>query len=328
MVKSVTYRFDINTINKNNNMNTYNKKSLKSIIVKDFKKNRMIYLMALPVLAYYVIFHYGPMYGVIIAFKDFTPAKKILGSPWVGFQWFRDFFSSYYFERLLRNTLLINILSLIFSFPAPIILALLLNELRNEKFKKTVQTISYLPHFISLVVICGMIVNFTSRNGIINDVIALFGGERTTMLLRPELFRPIYIISGIWQGVGWGSIIYLAALSGIDIELYQAAIIDGANRWKQVWHVTLPGILPTIVILLIMRVGSLMSVGYEKIILLYNSSIYETADVISTFVYRKGLLEANYSYSSAVGLFNSVINFILLIIANWFSRKVNETSLW
>jgi len=284
--------------------------------------------LAIPVLAYYIIFHYGPMYGVIIAFKNFTPARGILGSPWVGLQWFKDFFSSYYFGRLLRNTLLINIYSLIFSFPAPIILALLLNELRSQKFKKAVQTISYLPHFISLVVICGMIVNFTARDGIINDIIAFFGGERTTMLLRPELFRSIYVISGIWQSVGWSSIIFLAALSGIDVELYQAAVIDGANRWHQVWHVTLPGILPTIVILLIMRIGSLMSVGYEKIILLYNSSIYETADVISTFVYRKGLLEANYSYSSAVGLFNSVINFLLLIIANWVSRKVNETSLW
>jgi len=325
MAKSAAGKVIGNVVSQNSKIN---KNNLRHVIVKDFKKNKMIYLLAVPVLAYYIIFHYGPMYGVIIAFKNFTPARGILGSPWVGFRWFQEFFSSYYFGRLLRNTLLINIYSLIFSFPAPIFLALLLNELRNQKFKKVVQTISYLPHFISLVVICGMIVNFTARDGILNDIIAFFGGERTTMLLRPELFRTIYVASGIWQGVGWGSIIYLAALAGIDIELYQAAVIDGANRWHQVWHVTLPGILPTIVILLIMRIGSLMSVGYEKIILLYNSSIYETADVISTFVYRKGLLEANYSYSSAVGLFNSVINFLLLIIANWISRKVNETSLW
>ncbi|HHV95895.1 MAG TPA: sugar ABC transporter permease [Clostridiaceae bacterium] len=325
MAKSAAGKVNGNVVSQNSKIN---KNNLRHVIVKDFKKNKMIYLLAVPVLAYYIIFHYGPMYGVIIAFKNFTPARGILGSPWVGFRWFQEFFSSYYFGRLLRNTLLINIYSLIFSFPAPIFLALLLNELRNQKFKKVVQTISYLPHFISLVVICGMIVNFTARDGILNDIIAFFGGERTTMLLRPELFRTIYVASGIWQGVGWGSIIYLAALAGIDIELYQAAVIDGANRWHQVWHVTLPGILPTIVILLIMRIGSLMSVGYEKIILLYNSSIYETADVISTFVYRKGLLEANYSYSSAVGLFNSVINFLLLIIANWISRKVNETSLW
>ena len=304
------------------------KTSYGSMLLKDFKKNHLIYLMGLPVLAYYLIFHYGPMYGVIIAFKNFSPGRGILGSSWVGFQWFQDFFNSYYFGRLLRNTLLINILNLIFSFPAPIILALLLNELRSQKFKKTVQTISYMPHFISLVVICGMIHDFTARDGVINDIIAWFGGEPDTMLLRPELFRPIYIISGIWQGIGWGSIIYLAALSGIDPELYQASLIDGANRWDQVWHITLPGIMPTIVILLILRIGSMMSVGHEKIILLYNASTYETADVISSFVYRKGLLEANYSYSAAVGLFNSVINFILIITANWISRNVNETSLW
>lgn len=284
--------------------------------------------MALPVLAYYIIFHYGPMYGVIIAFKNFSPGRGILGSSWVGFQWFKDFFSSYYFGRLLRNTVLINVLNLIFSFPAPIILALLLNELRHERFKKTVQTVSYLPHFISLVVICGMIHDFTARDGIINDIVEWFGGERKTMLLEPGLFRPIYIISGIWQNVGWDSIIYLAALSGIDQELYEAAVIDGANRWKQTLHITLPGILPTIVILLIMRIGAMMNVGHEKIILLYNSNIYETADVISTFVYRKGLSQANYSYSAAVGLFNSIVNFVLIILANWFSRKATEISLW
>lgn len=298
------------------------------MLVKDFKKNKLIYLMALPVLAYYIIFHYGPMYGVIIAFKNFSPGRGILGSSWVGFQWFKDFFSSYYFGRLLRNTVLINVLNLIFSFPAPIILALLLNELRHERFKKTVQTVSYLPHFISLVVICGMIHDFTARDGIINDIVEWFGGERKTMLLEPGLFRPIYIISGIWQNVGWDSIIYLAALSGIDQELYEAAVIDGANRWKQTLHITLPGILPTIVILLIMRIGAMMNVGHEKIILLYNSNIYETADVISTFVYRKGLSQANYSYSAAVGLFNSIVNFVLIILANWFSRKATEISLW
>ena len=304
------------------------KNSYGSMLVKDFKKNKLIYLMALPVLAYYIIFHYGPMYGVIIAFKNFSPGRGILGSSWVGFQWFKDFFSSYYFGRLLRNTVLINVLNLIFSFPAPIILALLLNELRHERFKKTVQTVSYLPHFISLVVICGMIHDFTARDGIINDIVEWFGGERKTMLLEPGLFRPIYIISGIWQNVGWDSIIYLAALSSIDQELYEAAVIDGANRWKQTLHITLPGLLPTIVILLIMRIGAMMNVGHEKIILLYNSNIYETADVISTFVYRKGLSQANYSYSAAVGLFNSIVNFVLIILANWFSRKATEISLW
>lgn len=307
---------------------TSNKRSIGTILYRDFAKNKLIYLMALPVMAYYIIFHYGPMYGLVIAFKYFAPAKGILGSPWAGVYWFREFFNSYFIERLIKNTLLINVLNLIFSFPAPIILALLLNELRSERYKRSVQTITYLPHFISLVVICGMIHDFTSRDGIINDLVVFFGGERSTMLLNPGLFRPIYIVSEIWQGVGWGSIIYLAALSSIDPELYQAAVIDGANRWKKIWHITLPGILPTIVILLILRVGSMMSIGHEKIILLYNASIYDTADVISSFVYRKGLLESNYSYSTAVGLFNSAINFMLVILANWLSRRATDHSLW
>ncbi|MCK9253289.1 MAG: sugar ABC transporter permease [Clostridiaceae bacterium] len=304
------------------------KRSIGTILYRDFAKNKLIYLMALPVMAYYIIFHYGPMYGLVIAFKYFAPAKGILGSPWAGVYWFREFFNSYFIERLIKNTLLINVLNLLFSFPAPIILALLLNELRSERYKRSVQTITYLPHFISLVVICGMIHDFTSRDGIINDLVVFFGGERSTMLLNPGLFRPIYIVSEIWQGVGWGSIIYLAALSSIDPELYQAAVIDGANRWKKIWHITLPGIMPTIVILLILRVGSMMSIGHEKIILLYNASIYDTADVISSFVYRKGLLESNYSYSTAVGLFNSAINFMLVILANWLSRRATDHSLW
>ena len=304
------------------------KRSIGTILYRDFAKNKLIYLMALPVMAYYIIFHYGPMYGLVIAFKYFAPAKGILGSPWAGVYWFREFFNSYFIERLIKNTLLINVLNLLFSFPAPIILALLLNELRSERYKRSVQTITYLPHFISLVVICGMIHDFTSRDGIINDLVVFFGGERSTMLLNPGLFRPIYIVSEIWQGVGWGSIIYLAALSSIDPELYQAAVIDGANRWKKIWHITLPGIMPTIVILLILRVGSMMSIGHEKIILLYNASIYDTADVISSFVYRKGLLESNYSSSTAVGLFNSAINFMLVILANWLSRRATDHSLW
>ena len=291
-------------------------------------RNWQLYLMLLPVVVYFVVMAYGPMYGVLLAFKDYKVRRGILGSPWAGVYWFREFFNSYFIERLIKNTLLINVLNLLFSFPAPIILALLLNELRSERYKRSVQTITYLPHFISLVVICGMIHDFTSRDGIINDLVVFFGGERSTMLLNPGLFRPIYIVSEIWQGVGWGSIIYLAALSSIDPELYQAAVIDGANRWKKIWHITLPGIMPTIVILLILRVGSMMSIGHEKIILLYNASIYDTADVISSFVYRKGLLESNYSYSTAVGLFNSAINFMLVILANWLSRRATDHSLW
>ncbi len=297
-------------------------------IKTDIIRNKYIYIMALPVVAYYIIFHYAPMYGAIIAFKEFNPALGIMGSPWVGFKHFKSFFEGVYFWRLVRNTLLISVYSLIWGFPAPIILALLLNEVKNKYFKRTVQTVSYLPHFISLVVVCGIIKDFTSTDGVINDIIEFLGGERTNFLMIPEWFRPIYVGSGIWQEVGWGSIIYLAAITNIDPQLYEAATIDGASRWKQTWHITLPGIVPTIVILLILRLGGLMSVGFEKIILLYNSATMETADVISSYVYRRGLLDFDYSFSAAVGLFNSVINLILITSANRLSRKVSETSLW
>lgn len=295
---------------------------------RDLIVHRAIYLMALPVVAYYLLFHYGPMYGATIAFRQFTPSKGILASEWIGLRHFYSFFGSHYIGRVVRNTVLINVYQLLFGFPAPIILALLLNELRSHLFKRTVQTISYMPHFISIMVVSGLIINFGSRDGVFNDLIVLLGGQRSNLLMRPELFRSIYVSSEIWQRVGWGSIIYLAALTGVDPELYQAARIDGANRWKQTLHITLPGIMPTITILLILQIGQMMNVGFEKIILLYNGATYETADVISSFVYRKGLLEFDYSYSAAVGLFNSVINFSLLIGANTISRKVNETSLW
>lgn len=295
---------------------------------KDLKVNKSVYVMFLPVLAYYIIFHYKPMYGAIIAFKDYTPIKGILGSEWIGFKNFIDFFSSFYFGRVLRNTLVISFSTLIFGFPAPIILALLINELKSKLFSRTVQTVTYMPHFISMVVIAGIIRTFTMDTGIINDIIAFFGGERVTLLSQPQMFVPVYVLSGIWQEVGWGSIIYLAAMAGIDQELYEAAKIDGAGRWKQTIHVTLPCLAPTIIILLILRMGSLLNVGFEKIILLYSPATYETADVISSFVYRKGLQEFNWSFSSAVGLFNQVINFALLISANWISKRVNESSLW
>lgn len=301
---------------------------LRDTIKKDIKRNKLLYMMMVPVLAFYIIFHYVPMYGATIAFKDFSPASGILGSQWVGIKHFSNFFGSYHFSRVVKNTFNISIASLVFGFPAPIILALLINELKNKTFTKTVQTITYLPHFVSLVVIAGMIRDFTSLNGVINDVITLLGGERTVLLSRPELFVPIYVISGIWQEVGWGSIIYLAALSGIDQEIYEASNVDGAGRWRQTLHITLPGILPTIVILLILKIGTLLSVGFEKIILLYNPATYSTADVISSFVYRRGLQNLDYSFSAAVGLFNSVINFSLLIASNYMSKKINETSLW
>lgn len=299
-----------------------------SRLAKDLHRNKYLYMMAIPVIAYYIIFHYKPMYGALIAFKDFSPIKGIMGSPWVGFKHFFDFFNDYYFVRIVRNTIVISFSSLIFGFPAPIILALLMNELKNRTFTRAVQTITYMPHFISLVVICGLIRSFTADDGVVTYIFSILGAEKVSMLNKSELFVPIYVISGIWQGVGWGSIIYLSALQSIDVQLYEAATIDGAGYLRQAWHITLPGIMPTIVIMLILRMGHLMSVGYEKVILLYNPAIYETSDVISSYVYRKGLLEFNWSYSSAVGLFNSVINFMMLIIANKISRKVNETSLW
>jgi putative aldouronate transport system permease protein len=295
---------------------------------KELAKNRYVYAMAVPVAAYFIIFKYIPMYGATIAFKDFSPGTGIFGSPWVGFKHFVNFFTSYYFGRLLRNTILISLLQLAFGFSAPILLALLMNELRNRAFKRTVQTISYLPHFISIMVICGILVDFLGRDGLVNDVIAFFGGKRANLLVNPGLFRPIYVGSGIWQTIGWESIIYLAALTVVDPQLYEAAVVDGAGRWKQAIHITLPGIMSMVVIMLILRLGQLMSVGFEKIILLYNPLTYETADVISTFVYRKGLQEAAYSYSAAVGLFNAIINFALLVSANWLSKRVSETSLW
>lgn len=304
------------------------KQSLGKRLKDDFQRNRALYLMALPVLAFYIIFHYVPMYGAIIAFKDFSPMKGILGSEWIGIQHFKDFFGSIYFSRILFNTLNISISTLIFGFPAPIILALLINELRSKVFSRTVQTVTYMPHFVSLVVICGLIKEFTLDTGVVNQVLSVFGWKPVSMLNKPELFVPIYVISNIWQEVGWGSIIYLAALTSIDPQLYEAAKIDGAGRFKQLIHITIPGILPTIVILLILRMGRLLNVGFEKIILLYNPAIYETADVISSFVYRKGLLEFNWSYSAAVGLFNSIINFVMLWSTNWISRRLKGESLF
>ncbi|MFE4570758.1 ABC transporter permease [Paenibacillus chitinolyticus] len=304
------------------------KKRTRTGLLLDIRKNKLLYVMLLPVLLYYVVFHYAPMYGAIIAFKDFSPRLGIWGSEWVGFAHFETFFSGAYFWRTIKNTILISLNELVFGFPAPIILALLLNEVRNSVFKRTVQTVTYMPYFISLVVICGIIKDFTASSGVINDIIAFFGGERLTLLLEPEWFRTIYVSSGIWQHIGWGTIIYLAALTGIDQEQYEAAKMDGAGRWKQMLNVTLPGLMPTIIILLILELGRMMNVGFEKIILLYNPSTFDTADVVSSYVYRVGLQEFNYSFSSAVGLFNSAVNFTLLLGSNWISRKLNSTSLW
>ena len=297
-------------------------------VKKDWMRNRSLYLMIIPVLIFFILFHYKPMYGAIIAFNDYTPALGIAESPWVGWDNFTRFFSSVYFGRLIRNTILLSFYSLLFGFPAPIILALLLNEVKNKKFKGLTQTVTYLPHFISLIVVTGMLVDFSMTSGLFNDIIELFGGERSPLLQNPDLYRTIYVASGIWQEIGWGSIIYLSALSGVDSQLYEAAQIDGAGKWKQLIHVTLPGIAPTIIIMFILKMGTLMNMGYEKTILLYNPATYETADIISSYIYRIGLLEQDWSYSTAIGLFNSVINLGLLLITNKIARKCGETSLW
>lgn len=297
-------------------------------VKKDWMRNRSLYLMIIPVLIFFILFHYKPMYGAIIAFKDYTPALGIAESPWVGWDNFTRFFSSVYFGRLIRNTILLSFYILLFGFPAPIILALLLNEVKNKKFKGLTQTVTYLPHFISMIVVTGMLVDFSMTSGLFNDIIELFGGERSPLLQNPDLYRTIYVASGIWQEIGWGSIIYLSALSGVDSQLYEAAQIDGAGKWKQLIHVTLPGIAPTIIIMFILKMGTLMNMGYEKTILLYNPATYETADIISSYIYRIGLLEQDWSYSTAIGLFNSVINLGLLLITNKIARKCGETSLW
>lgn len=298
-------------------------------IWKRIKEERFLLLLVSPAVLYFIIFHYVPMYGILIAFKDFSITDGIIGSDWAGLKYFQQFFDSYYFWRLMRNTLLISFYSLIWAFPIPIIFALVLNEFRDGLFKRTVQTVTYFPHFISVVIVVGIMVNFLSPiNGVINNLLDLFGINAINFMNDPGWFRTLFIGSNIWQEFGWGSIIYLAALAGINPELYEASKIDGANRWHQLIYITLPSIAPTIIILLILNVGQLMNVGFEKIILMYSPSTYETADVISTYVYRQGILSSQYSFGAAVGFFNSIINLILLVSANFISRKVTNNSLW
>lgn len=297
-------------------------------ILGDIKKKKILYLMIVPLLLYLIIFAYMPMYGILIGFKDFSPYKGILGSRWVGFKYFIQFFESHYFWQILRNTLVINLYGLVIGFPIPIIFALLLNEVRSIKYKKIIQTVTYIPHFISIIVVSTMIIEFCSSDSFINSIIVLFGGTRKSLLSEPGMFPMIYTISGVWQNFGWDSIIYLAALVGINQDLYEAARIDGANKLKQIINITIPGIMPTIILMLILKIGNMLSVGFEKILLLSNPLITETSEVISTFVYTRGIQGGDYSYSTAVGLFNSVVNFILLTFANGMSKKFNETSLW
>lgn len=296
---------------------------------KSLRKNWDLYVLVAPVIVYFIVFDYFPMYGVQIAFKNFIAAKGIWGSDWAGFAHFERFFNSYYFWRLIKNTLGISLYSLVVGFPVPLILALMINEVGSRPFKRFVQTVTYAPHFLSTVVMVGLILIFLDpQNGMVNLLIRFFGGQPISFMTEPEWFKTIYVFSGVWQNMGWSSIIYLAALAGIDPTLHEAARVDGASRLQRIWHINLPGIMPTVVILLIMNVGHLMGVGFEKIYLMQNDLNKESSDVISTYVYTSGIVGAQYSFSAAVGLFNSVVNFILLVSVNYIARRLNETSLW
>lgn len=302
--------------------------SLSKTLRSDWKHNKWKYCLMIPVILYFLIFCYKPMYGIIIAFQNYKPTKGISGSDWVGLQHFITFFTSRECMRVLRNTFTISGLSILIGFPAPIILALFLNEIHNKKFKSVVQTITYMPHFVSIVIICGLIKNFCLTEGVFNQIITFFGGTASNLLQKKELFYPIFIGSDIWQDIGWSSIIYLAAIAGIDQSQYEAARIDGAGRLQQIWRITLPNIMPTIIVLFIMRMGNILNVGYEKILLLYNPVTYDVADVISTYVYRMGLQNAQFSFSTAISLFNSVVNIVFLTITNTICNKLNGSGLF
>ena len=291
-------------------------------------RSRFLLLMMSIPFVYLFIFQYMPIYGTQIAFRDFTPLRGIWGSPWVGFDNFRQFFSSVFFFRLFRNTVTISLLQLSFTFPGAIILALMINELRIKYLKKTVQTVLYLPHFISVVVVAGLIVGILSPSGIINSIIRQFGGETIFFFTVPNYFPFILAFSDLWQSSGFNTIVYLAALSSIDPGLYEAAVMDGASRWKQVTKITLPCLVPTIVVLLILAMGNIFTVGFQRILLLYNPTIYYRADVIGTFVFRRGLGAQDFSYAAAVDMFNSVLNLAMIVFFNKFMRRIGETSLW
>ena len=309
-------------------MMTAKNTSFGASLLKDLKKYKVAYLMAVPAVVLLFVFKYIPMYGLVIVFENYKPVRGILGSQWVGLKNFADFFGNSNFTILLRNTLVMSLYSLFAGFPAPIILALLLNEVRAPRFKKTVQTITYMPYFISTVVICGILRQFLSFDGLFNALGALAGKSPVSYLSEPKLFPSIIVWSGIWQTIGWNSIIYMAALAAVDVELYEAASIDGCGKLRQIWHITLPGIVPTIITLLILSIGGLLNVATDKILLLYTPLTYETGDVFGTYVYRKGIRGGDYSYSTAVGLVQTVVNFGLLVFSNFVSKRVTEQSLW
>lgn len=294
----------------------------------EISTNRNLYLMLMPATMGFIVFSYLPIYGLIIAFKNYDIITGFFDSPWVGFQHFRNFFEDPYFGRILRNTLILGLYTIVFGFWPPIVFAILLNEVVNSKIKKVFQTISYLPHFIAVVVVVGMMMEFLGPNGIINHALSSLGFDNIMFFNNHSYFRSLFVASDIWQGMGYSSILYLAALSGIDKQLYDASYIDGANRWQRIYHISIPGIMPTIVILLILNSSHIVNVGFEKVFLMQNPVIYETADVIQTYVYRKGVIDRNFSYATAVGLFNSMLAFIILYCTNRISRSLKQNSLW
>ena len=297
---------------------------------RDVRRDRMLYLMILAPLAFLLVFSYAPMYGVQIAFRDYNIIKGIWDSPWVGLKHIRKFFSSYMFWRLMKNTLALSAYSLA-VFPLSLVLSLLLNYMPNRRYKKTVQMVSYIPHFLSTVVMCGMVLQFLDqRTGMLNAFLGLFGVPAQSFMANPSAFPHVYIWSGVWQGVGYGSVIYIATLAGVSPELHEAAIIDGANIWQRIWHVDIPGVLPTFCILLIMRCGSIMNVDFEKILLLQNDLNGKVSEVISTYVYKQSFQNTfpQYSYSAAIGLFTSLVNMALLVTVNWASKRLSGSSLW
>lgn len=308
-------------------------RSLMKRLRRDWNINKWKYVMIIPVLVYLAFFCYKPMYGLVVAFKDYKITRTIAGSSWADpwYKWFASFMSDPYFPRVFKNTFLISGLTILFGFPAPILLALLINEVGNRAFKRTVQTITYMPYFISLVVMCGIINVFCKQDGLFSQIAVAFGGDAQNYLANPKYFRLIYVLSDIWQRIGWDSIIYLAALAGIDQEQYEAAKVDGANRFRQMIHITLPGLMPTIMVLFVLRMGNILNVGYEKILLLYNASTYEVADVISTYTYRLSFPASGtpmYSKSTAIGLFNTLVNVFFLLVTNALSKKTTESSLF
>lgn len=296
---------------------------------KDVFRDRMLYYLLIPFLLWFLVFKYLPMWGIQIAFKDFSLFKGISGSEWLGLAHIKEFIGSEYFLRVFKNTVILSLYGLLICFPAQIILAIMISEVTRDRFRKVVQTLTYLPHFISAVVIAGIVTTFLApQNGLINIVLEMFGMEKIYFLTNPDYFRGIYTTMNLWKETGFASIIFIAAIAGIDTQQYEAAKMDGANKFKQILHVTLPGILPTIVVMFIMKIGNLLSVGYETIILLYQPATYETADVISTYVYRSGLIDGRYDFATAVGLFNSVVALVLVVTANKISKKVTDSSLW